>query len=70
MKKVRDIYAIKIIFFITACYVGLWVIRIPTIKDQLQTDYIGVGYIMYHLQLVQLLQWFLQMLSFLKHLLN
>ena len=46
MKKVSDIYAIKIIFFITACYVGLWVIRIPTIKDQLQTDYVGVGYIM------------------------
>ena len=46
MKKVSDILAIKIIFFITACYVGLWVLRIPTIKDQLQTDYIGVGYIM------------------------
>ncbi len=47
MKKISDIYAIKIIFFITAFYVGLWVIRIPTIKDQLQTDYIGVGYIMF-----------------------
>ena len=46
MKKISDIHAIKIIFFITACYVGLWVIRIPTIKDQLQTDYVGVGYIM------------------------
>ena len=46
MKKISDIYAIKIIFFITACYVGLWAIRIPTIKDQLQTDYVGVGYIM------------------------
>ena len=46
MKKVSDIHAIKIIFFITACYVGLWAIRIPTIKDQLQTDYVGVGYIM------------------------
>ena len=46
MKKISDIYAIKIIFFITACYVGLWVIRIPTIKDQLSTDYIGIGYIM------------------------
>ena len=51
MKKVSDIHAIKIIFFITACYVGLWVIRIPTIKDQLQTDYIGVLDILcYHLQ--------------------
>ncbi len=47
MKKISDIQAIKIIFFITACYVGLWVIRIPTIKDQLQTNYIGVGYIMF-----------------------
>ena len=46
MKKVSDIIAIKIIFFITAAYVGLWAIRIPTIKDQLETDYIGVGYIM------------------------
>ena len=46
MKKVSNIHAIKIIFFITACYVGLWAIRIPTIKDQLQTDYVGVGYIM------------------------
>ena len=46
MKKVSDIHAIKIIFFITACYVGLWSIRIPTIKDQLFTDYIGIGLIM------------------------
>ncbi len=46
MKKISDIHAIKIIFFITACYVGLWSIRIPTIKDQLLTDYVGIGYIM------------------------
>jgi len=46
MNKISDIHAIKIIFFITACYVGLWSIRIPTIKDQLLTDYVGVGYIM------------------------
>ncbi len=46
MKKVSDIHAIKIIFFITACYVGLWSIRIPTIKDQLLTNYVGIGYIM------------------------
>ena len=46
MKKISDIQAVKIIFFITACYVGLWVIRIPTIKDQLLTDYVGIGYIM------------------------
>ena len=46
MKRISDIHAIKIIFFITACYVGLWSIRIPSIKDQLLTDYIGIGYIM------------------------
>ena len=27
-------------------YVGLWTIRIPTIKDQLATNYLGIGYIM------------------------
>jgi len=28
-----------------ACYVGLWTIRIPTIKDQISTDYFGIGLI-------------------------
>tara|TARA_Y100000590_G_scaffold461644_1_gene623707 strand:+ start:3717 stop:4811 length:1095 start_codon:yes stop_codon:yes gene_type:complete len=27
-------------------YVGLWTIRIPTIKDQIQSDYFGIGLIM------------------------
>jgi len=29
-----------------AFYVGLWTIRIPTIKDQIQSDYLGIGLIM------------------------
>ena len=27
-------------------YVGLWTIRIPTIKDQINTDYFGIGLVM------------------------
>ena len=46
MKKVNDILACRALFFIMAFYVGLWTIRIPTIKDQIQTDYLGIGYIM------------------------
>ena len=32
MKKVNDILACRALFFIMAFYVGLWTIRIPTIK--------------------------------------
>ena len=46
MKKFSDILACRVLFFIMAFYVGLWTIRIPTIKDQISTDYLGVGYIM------------------------
>ena len=46
MKKNNDISASRILFFIMGFSVGLWTIRIPTIRDQIQTDYIGVGYIM------------------------
>ena len=46
MKKINDIFACKALFFIMAFYIGLWTIRIPTIKDQIQTDYLGIGYIM------------------------
>tara|TARA_B100000686_G_scaffold118824_1_gene125979 strand:+ start:41919 stop:43040 length:1122 start_codon:yes stop_codon:yes gene_type:complete len=35
------------IFFIVAFYTGLWTIRIPDIKDQISTDYLGVGYIFF-----------------------
>ena len=46
MKKVNDIFACKTLFFIMAFSIGLWTIRIPTIRDQIQTDYLGIGYIM------------------------
>ena len=46
MKKVNDIFACKALFFIMSFSIGLWTIRIPTIRDQIQTDYLGIGYIM------------------------
>ena len=46
MKKINDIIACKALFFIMAFSIGLWTIRIPTIRDQIQTDYLGIGYIM------------------------
>ena len=46
MKKINDIFACKALFFIMAFSIGLWTIRIPTIRDQIQTDYLGIGYIM------------------------
>ena len=46
MIKVNDIFACKSLFFIMAFSIGLWTIRIPTIRDQIQTDYLGVGYVM------------------------
>ena len=46
MNKINDIFACKALFFIMAFSVGLWTLRIPTLRDQFQTDYIGIGYIM------------------------
>ena len=46
MKKINDIFACKGLFFIMAFSIGLWTIRIPTIRDQIQTDYLGIGYLM------------------------
>jgi len=46
MKNLSDILACRALFFIMAFSIGLWTIRIPTIKDQIQTDYLGIGYIM------------------------
>ena len=43
--RINDIIACRALFFIIAFYVGLWTIRIPTIKDQIQTDYLGIGFI-------------------------
>jgi len=46
LKKIDDVFACRMIFFVVAFYVGLWTIRIPTIKDQIGTDYLGIGYIL------------------------
>jgi len=46
MKNISDTFACKALFFIMAFSIGLWTIRIPTIRDQIQTDYLGIGYIM------------------------
>ena len=46
MKIINDIMATRLLFFIMAFFVGLWAIRIPTIKDQINTDYFGIGLVM------------------------
>ena len=46
MNIINDKIACKFLFFIMAFYVGLWTIRIPTIKDQINTDYLGIGLVM------------------------
>jgi MFS family permease len=46
MSIINDKIACKFLFFIMAFYVGLWTIRIPTIKDQINTDYFGIGLVM------------------------
>jgi MFS family permease len=46
MKKNTDIFACKALFLIMGFSIGLYTIRIPTIRDQIQTDYLGIGYIM------------------------
>ena len=43
--RASDIVSCRALFFIIAFYIGLWTIRIPTIKDQLLTNYVGIGYI-------------------------
>ena len=45
-KKIDNAFACRMIFFVVAFYVGLWTIRIPTIKDQVGVDYLGIGYIL------------------------
>ena len=44
--RLNDTISCRALFFIIAFYIGLWTIRIPSIKDQLQTDYVGIGYIL------------------------
>jgi len=46
MKIINDIMATRLLFFIMAFFVGLWTIRIPTNKDQINTDYFGIGLVM------------------------
>ena len=46
MNKINDVLACRALFFIIAFSIGLWTIRIPTIRDQILTDYLGIGYIM------------------------
>ena len=46
MKIINYIMATRLLFFIMAFFVGLWTIRIPTIKDQINTDYFGIGLVM------------------------
>ncbi len=46
MKIINDIMATRLLFFIMSFFVGLWTIRIPTIKDQINTDYFGIGLVM------------------------
>ena len=44
IKKFDDIIACRFLFFIISFYIGFWTIRIPTVKDQLSTDYVGISY--------------------------
>ena len=46
INKINDAISCRALFFIISFYIGLWTIRIPSIKDQLHTDYIGIGYIL------------------------
>ena len=46
INKLNDTIACRALFFNLAFYIGLWTLRIPTIKDQLETNYIGIGYIL------------------------
>ena len=47
------------IFFIVAFYTGLWTIRIPDIKDQISTDYLGIGYIFFSFALGSIMLMFM-----------
>ena len=44
--KINDAISCRALFFIISFYIGLWTVRIPSIKDQLHTDYVGIGYIL------------------------
>ena len=40
-----NFFSCRMMFFIVAFYTGLWTVRVPSIKDQIETDYLGIGYI-------------------------
>ncbi len=46
LNRLNEAISCRALFFIISFYIGLWTIRIPTIKDQLDTDYVGIGYIL------------------------
>ena len=39
-------FACRMMFFVVSFYIGLWTIRIPDIKDQINTDYLGIGFVL------------------------
>lgn len=43
--KLNDIIACKLLFFSISFFVGLWTVRIPNIKDQIETTYTGMSYL-------------------------
>jgi len=45
MQKLEEVFSCRSLFLIAGTYIGLWTIRIPTVKDQLGIDYLGIGYI-------------------------
>ena len=47
INRIDDTLSCRMIFFIVAFYTGLWTIRIPDIKDQISTNYLGIGYIFF-----------------------
>ncbi len=43
--QISDTNACKALFFSISFFVGLWAVRIPDIKDQIEVDYTGLGYL-------------------------
>ncbi len=43
--RINEIHACKALFFSISFFVGLWTVRIPDIKDQIETDYQGMSYL-------------------------
>ena len=43
--NISETNACKALFFSISFFVGLWAVRIPDIKDQINVDYTGMGYL-------------------------